>query len=249
MTFREALRNSALSGSFAVACLVIGAGSIFSGVSLGDFIRMVKEFSLFSMTVLLVGFLSVFGSLLVHNELKRRTLYLSLSKGVSRQQFVLGKHFGLLLASLALWVVSVSITTLYIGLLEQRFDSLYLLACVAILLEVLLLASVVTLLSVIITTPLLVGLVSLALWIVGRSAWYLQELVVELGTIGQQVATAVQTILPRFDLLNFSERLLVGVVPSRSEILLLSIYAVCYSTLLVLVASFIFSKKKNLAVK
>src|SRR6476469_9785446 len=81
------------------------AGSVLiSKLTLGDGGRLILNLGIAAVNLFGV-FMAVFvGMALVHDEIEKKTLYAVLSKPVSRQEFVLGKFFGLVTTlSIVVW--------------------------------------------------------------------------------------------------------------------------------------------------
>jgi ABC-type transport system involved in multi-copper enzyme maturation permease subunit len=95
-TFREAIRDRILYGILAFAILFIAATIILSSLSLGEDIKIVRDFGLAG--IYLFGLIiTVFvGASVMYREINNRTLYLVLSKPVSVAEVVVGKFLGLL---------------------------------------------------------------------------------------------------------------------------------------------------------
>lgn len=95
-TFKEAVRNKVLYFLLIFSVLIIGLSTVMSDLSVAGPDKIIKNFGLASIDIF--GFLiAVFvGVYLVYNELDRKTIYTIVSKPIDRNQFLLGKFFGLL---------------------------------------------------------------------------------------------------------------------------------------------------------
>ncbi|MBX7245423.1 MAG: ABC transporter permease [Candidatus Sumerlaeaceae bacterium] len=96
-TFKEAVRNKVLYFLLIFALLIMGFSSVISDLSIAAPEKMVIDLGLGAIDFF--GFLiSVFvGIYLIYNEMERKTIYTIVSKPIDRQQFILGKYFGLLI--------------------------------------------------------------------------------------------------------------------------------------------------------
>ncbi|MFP5502700.1 MAG: ABC transporter permease, partial [Candidatus Sericytochromatia bacterium] len=113
-TFRETIRDRILNTILVFAVLLIGASILLGQLSAGQDVKIIKDLGLASL-----GFfgtiIAVFvGTSLVHKELDKRTVFVVLTKPVSRSAFLVGKLLGLV-ATLTVLVVAMGAS--YLGLL------------------------------------------------------------------------------------------------------------------------------------
>jgi ABC-type transport system involved in multi-copper enzyme maturation permease subunit len=109
-TFRESIRDRIFYSLLAFAILMLGFSMILGNLTIGDPIKIVKDFGL--------GAISLFGILiaifvgigLVYKEMEKRTIYVMLAKPIARWQFLLGKYFGLSL------ILMIEVLVMTIGL-------------------------------------------------------------------------------------------------------------------------------------
>lgn len=99
VTFWEIIREKVLYNIVIFTVLLLGMGVLASRLTSGHPERIVLDFgvsavSIASMMIALFG-----GATLLPREFERRTLYVALSKPVTRPQFVFGKFVGLALVS------------------------------------------------------------------------------------------------------------------------------------------------------
>ena len=172
-TAREAIRNRILYSILFFAFLMIGVSAVFGAASIGDHVKYMKDFSLFSVSLFGVVIAIVLGVNLLHQELTRKTIVNILSKPVARWQFMVGKFFGLLTTlALVVGVMSASVIgafAWYTGALDWGL----VLACGATLLETMVVVAVALFFSSLVVTPALAGMFTAATFIAGRSAGYL----------------------------------------------------------------------------
>lgn len=110
--FRESLRNrvTVVVGIFAAVMLMMT--TVMLNVTLFSLDRMVTDFGLSVMSLLLSGLAIFLSSGLISKEIERRTIFLVVSRPVSRTQFVMGRFLGNLLT---LGVLQLMMTTLFVG--------------------------------------------------------------------------------------------------------------------------------------
>ncbi|MEX2361794.1 MAG: ABC transporter permease subunit, partial [Patescibacteria group bacterium] len=94
-TFIETIREKILYAIVGFSLLVIVASLLAGSVSLGQDVRVIQTFGLTAMTVFLLVITIFVGSHLLYKETEQKTIYLTLTKPVTRVWFYLGKFVGL----------------------------------------------------------------------------------------------------------------------------------------------------------
>ena len=246
-TGREAIRNKVLYSILLFACLVTGISAAFGWASIGDTIKFVKDFSLFSISLFGVVTTVVLGVSLLSKELGKRTIYNILSKPVARWQFLVGKFLGLL-ATLAITMALMTaalLTLLY--LLERRIDWELVPVVAVMLLELGILAAVAIFFSSIVVTPTLAGLFTAATFIAGRSTPMLGYLMApDQPTTLRYLARGLHTALPHLNQFYIADRIAYGVSLPPFYYIDAILYAAAYSVLLLLISVAIFQRREFL---
>lgn len=115
-TFREAVRDRVLYGVLGFACAVLFFTLAIAELSVHEQARVVADVGLASISLFSVIVAMFLGSSLLYKEIERKTLYVILPKPVRREEFLLGKYFGIfltaavfvsLMGSLQLWITAV----------------------------------------------------------------------------------------------------------------------------------------------
>ena len=246
-TSREAIRNKVLYSILLFACLVTGTSAAFGWASIGDTIKFVKDFSLFSTSLFGVVATVVLGVSLLNKELDKRTIYNILSKPVARWQFLVGKFFGLLatLAVMMALMAAALLTLLYA--LESRIDWQIVPAVAITLLELGILSGVAIFFSSIVVTPTLAGLFTAATFIAGRSAPMLGYLMTpDQPTTVRYIARGLHAVLPHLNQFYIADRTAYGLTLPPAYYVHATIYAAAYTALLLLISVAIFQRRELL---
>jgi Cu-processing system permease protein len=115
-TFREAVRDRVLYGVLGFACAVLFFTLAIAELSVHEQARVVADVGLASISFFSVIVSMFLGSSLLYKEIERKTLYVILPKPIRREEFLLGKYFGIfltaavfvaLMGSLQLWITAV----------------------------------------------------------------------------------------------------------------------------------------------
>jgi hypothetical protein len=130
-------------------------------------------------------------------------------------------------------------------LLESIWDQNLLIAYLYIALDAALICGITMLLSAILVTPLLAGLISFGIFLAGRNAEYIQKFFENLSTGGGQhpLVQACNFLLPRFDRLNLANELVYGASISGTHLLWALMYVFAYTTGTIVLAALVFGRR------
>jgi Cu-processing system permease protein len=95
ITFKEGVRNRAIYGISIFALLLLGANLLISNMFMQEVGKVAVDMAL--STVSFAGLLLVLfvGINLMAKDLDKRTIYMVLSRPISRPQYIVGKFFGM----------------------------------------------------------------------------------------------------------------------------------------------------------
>lgn len=211
-TYRELIRSKILYAVlFAMVALVL-VSTFFGTVTIGDQVKVIKDFGLFAISLMALAFTVISGSAMLYKELERKTIYNILGKAVERSEFIAGKYFGMLATvGLLVFLSSVALSA-YMFFFEGTVDVLIFEASFFIFLQLAILCAVAMFFSSIVVTPVLSGLFTLGVFLAGRSAEYLLYFIKE-GSLKGLGAIFLKTLywtLPPLDYLNISNRAVFG---------------------------------------
>lgn len=245
-TFRESVRSKILYSIVIFALAVTAASSAFGSVTIGNQVKVLKDFGLFAITLFSVAFSVISGSSFLHKELSRKTIYNILSKGVHRSEFVLGKFIGMLL-TLLLMVAGMGAGLMsFMYFYEGVIDWLILYALAGIMFQLTIVAALVIFFSAIVVTPMLSGVFSFGLFLAGRSCEYLIELIRHQirSEVFKPLIQIVYNTLPHLDKLDISNTIVYGVFPDAGYLVSSIWYSLSYAAVLLLMASLFFGRRE-----
>ncbi|MEK7747587.1 MAG: ABC transporter permease subunit [Nitrospirota bacterium] len=249
-TFRAVIRDKILYNLLIFALVMIVGSILLSTLTIGERSKIIIDFGLAGMNFFGVLMAIFLGIGLVSREIERKTLYTVLSKPIGRVEFLVGKYVGLLL-TLALNMIIMGIVlylTLAIeeirwGLSIWEISPRLVLAMGMIYLQLAMITAVALLFSTF-TTTTLAAIFTLSIYIIGHISSDLvafgEKLPVKSTVF---IMKAIYYILP--NLSNFDIKgLVVHNVPiPPSYFLMTFLYAICYITLLMGIASFVFNRR------
>lgn len=240
-TFRETVRDKLLYALLGFAVLTI-AGSLLAGsVSLGQDKRVIEDFSLTAMLVFLLIITLFIGTQLVYREMERKTIYVSLTKPLTRDQFYLGKYLGLCLTSAVSAIIMGVIFLLALYLKTKSFELVTLWAIGAVLLEIWLLTAVSLLFSSF-AAPISSAIYTLALVIVGHSSLTIWSIAQKSAPFMKGVLEVVYFVFPNLEKFNLRNEVVYNLHPNGTQVAMIALYFIAYTAALLLLGIQVFRK-------
>lgn len=242
-TFRESIRNRTLLGIVLLALAFILSALLLAELSLDQRPRVIKDWGLFCVSIFGVMLAILMGVSLVHKEVRRKTLYVILSKPIPRYQYVLGKYCGLA-ATLLVEVGALSLALVLLLAFERIApDVLMVEALLLSVIEILLIAALAVFFASF-ASPYLSGFFTLGVFVVGRSLPALNTLAEKTGSaLLQTMLKSLVYLLPNLADFNLSTRAVHGLQTPAIEVLNTSLYGAGYLSLLLFFACWVFSKR------
>jgi ABC-type transport system involved in multi-copper enzyme maturation permease subunit len=248
-TFKEAVRNRAFIGLMLGALVLILASLIVSELVVFDQRkRVVQDFGLFFISFAGVVISITIGVVLVYKELERKTIYSLLPKPLFRHEFILGRYLGIFVILLTV-VSSLSGAWLVVlKLQEVTLQPAFAKGIILILGELSVVAAVALLFSTF-STPVLSGIYTFGIFVLGRQIYFIEELLharkgifvsaPQLRPFGK----AITAVFPDLSLFDISKEILLEVNISWHYVLSALGYGFCYSVLLIALAAVIFQRR------
>lgn len=114
VSFREIVREKILYNILVIAVLLLGLGFLASRMTYVRPDRIILDFGVTSVSLSLVAIAILVGASLLNREIERRTMFLALSRPISRYQFVIGKFTGLVMVLFVNWFL---VSLMFLGIL------------------------------------------------------------------------------------------------------------------------------------
>ncbi len=241
--FREARRNRVTIVVGVFAALVLFATPLVSEVTVNTFYRVLTDFGLGMMSLILV-FLAVFlSSGLLSREIERRTIFMIVSKPVSRTRFLLARLAGNMLTLTVLTTAMTAIFFLQLLVLRVDITSMQLVAIVGLLFELLVLTSAGFLFSSF-SSQMVSAVCVTGLYFVGHLAPDIHSLA-QLSKSGlvKAVGTFAYYLVPNLERLNFRPEASYRLAVEGGTLVSSMAYAVGWSALFCIAAAFIFERR------
>lgn len=254
--FRESVRDRVPMTIVAFGVLLVLASYLISQMTAGQDLKIIKDIGLAALNILGLFIAVFFGIGLVAKEVERRSIYSLLSKPVTREQFILGKFFGL---SMTLAVNLLAMCAAYYAVLFYQQISVdaamraawpapatdpRLMVAVLLIFGELLIVTAVALFFSTFSGPLTSMLLTVALWIAGHFNADLRNFEEVMDSpIAAYVARGFYYVLPNLAPFNVKAEVVHGVAVSPSHIVLTLSYAVVYIAMLLVGAMAVFRRR------
>ncbi len=234
-TFKEAIRDKILYSILGFALLFIISTIFLGTISLGEDIKIIKDFGLAGIYLFSIIIAIFIGTSLVYKEIEKRTLFITLSKPVSRGQFIVGKFLGLFFSMI---VVILLMTAVYLTVVAMKgggFDYRSLVAIALSLVEIAIFIALSILFSTF-STPLASTIYAVLLLYIGHSLGMVLKYFAKAGGILMYLFKVTYYLLPNLDKFNIRNLAVHSANLNGSEIGISILYGVIYSTILLILA-------------
>lgn len=241
--FREARRNRVTVVVGAFAAVVLLSSTLVTEVTVATFDRVLTDFGLGMMSLILV-FLTIFlSSGLLSREIERRTIFLVVSKPVSRSQFLLARLAGNMLTLAVLMAAMMLIFISQMALFMVSVNTTQILAVVGLWFELLVLTSAGILFSSF-AGPAVSAIATTGIYFAGHLANDLFDIARRLddGPV-KTVATALYYLLPNLERMNFRPQATYALPVDASTFFSGIGYGLGWAALFTAAAIFIFERR------
>ncbi|MBN1781618.1 ABC transporter permease subunit [bacterium] len=242
-TFRESIRNRVMINILLFAVGLILLSIVLGEWSLGEQIKVIKDFGLSAMSIFGLLIAIFIGIRLMVQELEQRTIYLIASKPIRRWEIVLGKYSGLAL-TLIVNVILMAVTLLVVNLIiEGRIDLGLLPAVFLIYIEILLIVAFALFFSSLMS-PQLSALATLILYMLGHLTNFLYEYIRVFPDKGfHWLLKGIYYIVPNLEKLNLKMAVVDHVPQPPHVVAWATAYGLCYIVIVLILTAAVFNKK------
>jgi ABC-type transport system involved in multi-copper enzyme maturation permease subunit len=244
-TFREAVRDRVLYNLIVFALLLIGSALIFGQISIGIEKIVLVNLGLTAISLFGVVIAIFIGIGLVSKEIDKKTLYTVLARPVRRWEFIVGKFAGLI-ATLCVNAVLMAVGFFGALLMEQHkflHSDWHLITALYFILLQFVIVTAVALLFSSFSTPLFSTIFAFALFAVGTFGDDLRGFAMTTHGLTKALVLLASYLIP-----NLSSFNVISLVAHEQPILprligLNTLYAICYSAIVVSGSVLIFERR------
>jgi ABC-type transport system involved in multi-copper enzyme maturation permease subunit len=242
-TFREAIRDKVFIAVVIFSIVVMGSARIIKPLTLGEEAKVIKDIGLNTITLFSVLIAILIGGRLVYKEIEKRTVFLILTRPISRWQFIIGKYFGLLLVLFQSVLIMTGVFYLILLFLGIAANFYLLWAVVLTFFELAVITSIAIFFSTF-STPITSSVFTFALYCIGHLTRDLKTL----AAISKSAPAIVMTdvlyyVLPNLSNFNIKAQVVHNALVDYKIILFTFLYAIVYSSFVLFISCLIFRKK------
>jgi ABC-type transport system involved in multi-copper enzyme maturation permease subunit len=242
-TFKESIRNRTILGILILAIGFIISALLLAELALDQRIRVILDWGLFCVSAFGVLLAILLGVSLVQKEVRRKNLYVILSRPIRRWQYVLGKYLGLGL-TLAIEVGALTLALILLLLFEGHTPDLLLAKSLYLILVEVLLVAAIAVFFASFSSPYLSGFFTLGMFAVGRSLPALAHLSEKVDSQATHfLLKGLFFLLPDLADFNMNARVIHNLEIDFFEVGLLSLYGLSYLTIILVLAAWSFSRR------
>jgi Cu-processing system permease protein len=258
ITFKEGIRNRVLFGIFIMAVLAFALTVSLTNLFIRDIVRVAASLSL--STISFSGLLMVIfiGTNMVARDIDKRTIYMVISRPISRAEYIIGKFIGLcfLVAASVLFLGLLSSLPVYFTSLTHQNPqtmfkwSVYSAAIVVIAMKLMLIASVIVFFSSITSTSFISLILTMASYIIGSTNEVVKGLL-EVKMEGVNISPATGTIIkiayyvfPNLSAFDLKVQAVHGIPLDWGYFLWLSTYWLFYTAIMLTAGALIMGRRE-----
>lgn len=258
ITFKEGIRNRALFGIFIMALLAFALTVIMTSLFMRDIVRIAASLSL--TTISFTGLLMVIfiGTNLLAKDIDKRTIYMVLSRPISRSEYIVGKFLGmcyLVVVSIAFLGIISSIPVFVTGIGYQnplaifKWD-IYFIAILFIALKLMLIVSVIIFWSSVTSTSFISLILTIAVYIIGSTnevvKGFLDQKIegMNITPLMSAVIKFVYYVFPNLSAFDLKLQAANGLSLAQGYVLWTSLYWMLYVSIMVSAAALVMERRE-----
>jgi ABC-type transport system involved in multi-copper enzyme maturation permease subunit len=242
-TFKENIRNRIMAVILLFAVGLIMLSSLISKWSLNEQVKILQDFGLAAISIFGLLIAMFVGVRTFYQEVERKTIYMLVSKPISRWQIILGKYAGLA-GTILLNITAITVTLLCVNYFLEGSVAWRLLPAIGLIaLEIFLVISWAIFFSTI-TSSLLSSVLTFVVYIIGHMAPDIM-LYTKLhpDAVINPLMKFLYTVVPNLENFNIKTAV-VGYMPLPPNAIEFAVlYGLAYITLMLGLTAIIFEKK------
>jgi ABC-type transport system involved in multi-copper enzyme maturation permease subunit len=242
-TFKEIIKSKILINTVFLGLFLLIVTFVAYSFTYGAPDRIALDFGLGMLSLSSVGISIFIGVGLLSKEIESRTVYMIISRPVSRHVFLIGKILGLsLVLILNILILSALTLSLYF-LIGGAFSPLILWSILFIILEAILVLFIICFFSLV-TTQTISVMLTIIVYVIGQGVKAAQETgFAKMNSMINQVLEFYHFLLPGFYKFNIKEFVIYKSTLPTSYLAGTFTYGVAYSLFLLLMCIFVFERK------
>ncbi len=244
-TFRETIRQKLMYLVLVYIGILLFGVFVLSPLSVGAAKgKIIVDIGLAGISIFGVLTVIVVGSTLVHKEIDKKAIYSVITRPVSRNEFILGKFSGIVMALTLLMAGMIIVMSVMVLIGRGQITGAVILAAIFSILEMVVMSAVVIFFSTF-TSPILTSFFSICFFVAGSLSSDLMVFADRFGGTAMKYCTKVlYYALPNLRIFNLRNEAVHDLRFNHSDIWITILYALVYCSVILYFANLIFSKKE-----
>lgn len=257
VTFLEGVRNKAVYGITLMAGLMMVFTVLLSSMIMQDVGKVATDLALSIATFAALLVVLFVGISILARDLERKTVYLAMSRAVTRARYIIARFLGLglLLGMITALLLAASLATLLI--VKQMYPAYFgtvslqmvAVAHLFIFLQMLLLTSLSMLYSMVASSSFVTFLLTTVTWLIGSSTQEVKGLLesgesLQIAPVTKIVVTAAYYLFPNLSLFDLKTNAAHGIAVDPSQLGLVFLYGVGYIAAVMSLTVIVFRRKE-----
>lgn len=258
ITFVEGIRSRAIFGIFIMALLMFAVTLTLTNLFMRDIVKVAADLSL--ATISFSGLLMVLfiGNNLLSKDIDKRTIYMVISRPISRPQYIVGKFMGLVLLVIVAVIFLGAISSIPVYLAELSYENpatifkwhIYLTAIIMIAMKLALIAAITIFFSSFTSTSFISLILTIATYIIGTSTETVKGILtmkmdgVDISPVIKAVIKGVYYIFPNLSTFDIKLQASHGIPLPEGYILWAITYWLIYTGIMVSTAAIIMERRE-----
>lgn len=242
-TFRQTMRQRLFLNILIFGVFMLLLAMVLANITFGYPDRVVRSIGLSGISISANLIALLVGVALIHQEIDRKTLFVVLTRPITRWEYALGRYLGLL-ATIAVALLGLAVIFFITLSMVRGEPSLG--DCLAITMcwfEAAVIAGVAICLSAF-STPTLSAGMGFGVWIASATTDDLLRLTKVAGGFAHEIAKLVYYALPSLSRFNFRDAVIYQQTVPLVDYLSAGVYGLCYSIALIALASVILNRRE-----
>jgi len=244
VTFREIVRDKILYNSILCALLLLAVGYFASKLTFTRHDRIMLDFGLSAVSIACTFIAILITAPLLAKEFDRRTAFVTLSKPITRFQFLLGKFAGLFCVLTINWFLLCLVFLLCYYSVDGRIHLTLILALILVWFQSIFMASMTLLISSFSTTSLSV-IISIGIYLLGTNISQVRFVASKVDSGFEKIILDIfSLVFPNLEWFNLGTHVTYGLPVSPEYFIMAITYSVSMVILSILISGFLIHRKE-----
>ena len=257
VTFLEGFRNKAVYGISLLAGCMMAFTVLLSAMIMRDVGKVATDFALSTTTFAALMVVLFVGITILSRDIERKTLYLALSRSVSRPRYLVARFLGLgilLALIIAVLLVASLSTVLLVKLLYPSYFGkvsfgLVALAHLFVLLQMWLLTALSILFSMVASSSFVTFILTTMVWLIGSSTQEVKHLLetmdpAQVAPITKLLVTIAYYVFPNMALFDLKTTAAHGLPLDHTKLAFTLLYGIGYAVTVLSLSVILFKRKE-----